>query len=191
MSREAIVEKILSDAQIKAEAMVGEAQDKAHAILADVAEQSKQYLAKSQSETDILVADIISRSKTVAELDSKKLMQAAKSVILERVFARALEKVRELDVNTYKELLLGMLKEAQDGDTVTLSKRDKGVLSADDIRAFANENGISLCVSDVDGDFDGGLLLSRDGVDKNLTFEVEIDLLRDIAEADIAKEIFG
>lgn len=191
MSREAIVEKILSDAQLKAEAMVGEAQDKAHAILADVAEQSKQYLAKSQSETDILVADIISRSKTVAELDSKKLMQAAKSVILERVFARALEKVRELDVNTYKELLLGMLKEAQDGDTVTLSKRDKSVLSADDIRAFADENGISLCVSDEDGDFDGGLILSRDGVDKNLTFEVEIDLLRDIAEADIAKEIFG
>lgn len=191
MSREAIVEKILSDAQLKAEAMVGEAQDKAHAILADVAEQSKQYLAKSQSETDILVADIISRSKTVAELDSKKLMQAAKSVILERVFARALEKVRELDVNTYKELLLGMLKEAQDGDTVTLSKRDKNVLSADDIRAFAEETGISLCVSDDDGDFDGGLILSRDGVDKNLTFEVEIDLLRDIAEADIAKEIFG
>lgn len=191
MSREAIVEKILSDAQLKAEAMVGEAQDKAHAILADVAEQSKQYLAKSQSETDRLVADIVSRSKTVAELDSKKLMQAAKSVILERVFARALEKVRELDVNTYKELLLGMLKEAQDGDTVTLSKRDKSVLSADDIRAFANESGISLCVSDVDGDFDGGLILSRDGVDKNLTFEVEIDLLRDIAEADIAKEIFG
>lgn len=191
MSREAIVEKILSDAQLKAEAMVGEAQDKAHAILADVAEQSKQYLAKSQSETDRLVADIVSRSKTVAELDSKKLMQAAKSVILERVFARALEKVRELDVNTYKELLLGMLKEAQDGDTVTLSKRDKSVLSADDIRAFANENGISLCVSDEDGDFDGGLILSRDGVDKNLTFEVEIDLLRDIAEADIAKEIFG
>lgn len=191
MSREAIVEKILSDAQLKAEAMVGEAQDKAHAILADVAEQSKQYLAKSQSETDRLVADIISRSKTVAELDSKKLMQAAKSVILERVFARALEKVRELDVNTYKELLLGMLKEAQDGDTVTLSKRDKSVLSADDIRAFAEERGISLCVSDDDGDFDGGLILSRDGVDKNLTFEVEIDLLRDIAEADIAKEIFG
>ncbi len=191
MSREAIVEKILSDAQLKAEAMVGEAQDKAHTILADVAEQSKQYLAKSQSETDRLVADIISRSKTVAELDSKKLMQAAKSVILERVFARALEKVRELDVNTYKELLLGMLKEAQDGDTVTLSKRDKNVLSADDIRAFADERGISLCVSDEDGDFDGGLILSRDGVDKNLTFEVEIDLLRDIAEADIAKEIFG
>ncbi|HAT83330.1 MAG TPA: V-type ATP synthase subunit E, partial [Clostridiales bacterium] len=41
------------------------------------------------------------------------------------------------------------------------------------------------------GDFDGGLILSENGVDKNFTFEVEVALLKEQTEAKTAKEIFG
>lgn len=191
MSREAILEKIISDAQIRADAMVSEAQDKAQTILADTAEQCKSYLAKTKSETDKMTDEIIARGKTVAELDAKKLLLGAKSEILNRVFARALEKLRELDKDAYKNLLLGMLENAQNGDTVILSEREKSILTSEDIAEFAKEKGIKLTLSKQTGNFDGGMILSGGGVDKNFTFEVEIDTLRDSVETDIAKEIFG
>ena len=40
------------------------------------------------------------------------------------------------------------------------------------------------------GDFAGGLILRGNGIDKNLTFEVELALIRDSAVAEIAKQIF-
>ena len=56
---------------------------------------------------------------------------------------------------------------------------------------FAKKKGINLTLSDKFGDFDGGLILSENGVDKNFTFEVEVALLKEQTEAKTAKEIFG
>ncbi len=50
---------------------------------------------------------------------------------------------------------------------------------------------ISLTLSDKLGDFDGGVILSENGVDKNFTFEIEVALLKEQTEANVAKEIFG
>ena len=55
---------------------------------------------------------------------------------------------------------------------------------------MAGDKGITLTLAKISGDFDG-MILSGNGVDKNLTFEVEIALLRDELETQIAKEIFG
>ena len=55
----------------------------------------------------------------------------------------------------------------------------------------AKEKGISLTLSDKLGDFDGGVILSENGVDKNFTFEIEVALLKEQTEANVAKEIFG
>lgn len=190
MSREAIVEKIVSDAEIRANSFVEEQSQKAHDIFADAAEQCRVYNDNFQMETDRMVADINARSKSVAELEVKKLHLAARMKVLDDVFSRAFEKLMTLDAKTLKSLLIGMLDEAEDGDTVIVGKRQSGALSKEDVqRAAANRN-ISLALSDENGDFDG-MIISGHGVDKNLTFDVEISLLRESLEAQIAKEIFG
>lgn len=191
MSKEAIINRILSDAQLKADSFVGDAQSKADEILAEAAEQCKAYLFSSQNETDKICDEIESRGKIVAELDAKKLQLGAKAHILDSVFYRALDKVRNLDVKNYKRLLLGMLELAEDGDVITISEREKDILTQKDIEKFSKTKGINLVLSDVFGDFDGGMILSGKGIDKNLTFEVEINALREISETEIAKEIFG
>ena len=60
-----------------------------------------------------------------------------------------------------------------------------------DAEKFAKEKGISLTLADKLGDFDGGIVLSENGVDKNFTFDVEVALLKEQTEANVAKEIFG
>lgn len=191
MSKEAIVDKIISDAEIRANSFIEEQTKKADEILAEAAEQCKNYFYAFKAETDTICADIESRAKTVAELDSRKILLATKTKVLDGVFQRALEKLKKLPANECKDLFKAMLRQvAEDGDTVTLGKAQSEVLDENDVLEIAREKGVSLKLSKSFGDFDG-MVLSGGGVDKNLTFEVEVDMLREEFETQIAKEIFG
>lgn len=191
MSKEAIVEKIISDAHLRAESIIGEAKAKADEVISVAAEECKAYLYNFKAETDKMVFDVEARSKTVAELDAKKLALAAKTKVLDVVYERTLDNLRNLDKDTYSELIFAMLQNAKDGDVVTISKREKDIVTTESLTQFAKEKGISLTLSDKLGDFDGGVILSENGVDKNFTFEIEVALLKEQTEANVAKEIFG
>ena len=191
MSKEAIVEKIISDAHLRAESIIGEANAKADEVISVAAEECKAYLDNFKAETDKMVFDVEARSKTVAELDAKKLALAAKTKVLDVVYERTLDNLRNLDKDTYSELIFAMLQNAKDGDVVTISQREKDIVTKESLAQFAKEKGISLTLSDKLGDFDGGVILSENGVDKNFTFEIEVALLKEQTEANVAKEIFG
>ena len=191
MSKEAIIEKIISDGQRKSDAILQEAKSKADEILAAAAGECKTYYDQSVYETGKLVDDILYRGKTVAELDAKKLQLGAKAKILNAVFDSALEKLRSLDKKAYKGLLLSMLANAEDGDEVIISAREKDILTAKDVNDYAAKRGIKLSLAKEFGDFDGGLMLRGKGIDKNFTFEVEVAMLRDEIEMNIAKELFA
>lgn len=84
-----------------------------------------------------------------------------------------------------------MLENAKDGDVVTISKREKDIVTKESLAEFAKKKGIKLTLAEQFGDFDGGIVLGGNGVDKNFTFEVEVALLKEQTEAKTAKEIFG
>lgn len=191
MSKEAIIDKILSDANLKGDAIIGEANEKADEIISLAAKQCKDYLYKSKTEIDRLTLEIDERSRSVAELDARKLLLAAKTQVLDSVYAKTLEKLRNLDKEQYSALIFSMLENAKDGDIVTVSEREKDIVTKESLADFAKKKGISLTLADKFGDFDGGVIISENGVDNNFTLEVEVALLREQTETKIAKEIFG
>lgn len=191
MSKEAIVEKIISDAHLKADSIVAEANAKADEIISAAAEECKEYMYSFKSETDKMIFDVDARTKTVAELDARKLTLAAKTKVLDVVYERTLENLRNLDKEAYSALVFGMLENAKDGDVVTISKREKEIVTKESLAEFAKKKGIKLTLAEQFGDFDGGIVLGGNGVDKNFTFEVEVALLKEQTEAKTAKEIFG
>ena len=191
MSKEAIVEKIISDANLKADSLVAEANAKADEIISAAAEECKGYMHTFKSETDKMIFDIDARSKTVADLDARKLTLAAKTKVLDVVYERTLENLKNLDKEAYSALIFGMLENAKDGDVVTISAREKDIVTEESLAKFAKSKGISLTLSKEFGDFDGGIVLGGNGVDKNFTFDVEVALLKEQTEAKTAKEIFG
>ncbi len=191
MSKQAIIDKIMSDAREKADAYTAEQSQIAAQITAESEEKCDKYRLESGRDTQKLAEDVLSRSRTVAELDAKKQLLAAKITVLDKVFERALDKLKALDKPQMKAVLTAMLDSAEDGDTVTLSAAAKDVLTAKDVADHAAKRGISLTLSKQYGAFAGGMIISGGGVDKNLTFEVEVAMLRESLEADIAKEIFG
>lgn len=191
MSKEAIIDKILSDANLKGDAIIGEANEKANEIISLAANQCKDYLYKSKTEIDRLTLEIDERSRSVAELDARKLLLAAKAQVLDSVYAKTLEKLRNLDKEQYSALIFSMLENAKDGDVVTVSEREKDIVTKESLADFAKKKGISLTLADKFGNFDGGVIISENGVDNNFTLEVEVALLREQTETKIAKEIFG
>ncbi len=191
MSKEAIIDKILSDANLKGDAIIGEANEKAGEIISLAAKQCKDYLYQSKTEIDRLTLEIDERSRSVAELDARKLLLAAKAQVLDSVYAKTLEKLRNLDKEQYSALIFSMLENAKDGDVVTVSEREKDIVTKESLADFAKKKGISLTLADKFGDFDGGVIISENGVDNNFTLEVEVALLREQTETKIAKEIFG
>ena len=191
MSKEAIVEKIISDAHLKADSIVAEANAKADEIISAAAEECKEYMYSFKSETDKMIFDVDARTKTVAELDARKLTLAAKTKVLDVVYERTLENLRNRDKEAYSALVFGMLENAKDGDVVTISKREKDIVTKESLAEFAKKKGIKLTLAEQFGDFDGGIVLGGNGVDKNFTFEVEVALLKEQTEAKTAKEIFG
>lgn len=191
MSKQAIIDKIISDAQLKADAIVGDAKSKADEIIAETAELCKGYIYNSKADTDRAVFDLEARSKTVAELDAKKLQLSAKAQILDMIFARTLDKLKNLDKERYTALVFAMLQNAEDGDEVVISQREKDIVTKESLEKFAKERGIKLTLCDELGDFDGGIVIKSKGVDKNFTLEVETQLLKEELETQIAKEIFG
>ncbi|MGN1100191.1 MAG: V-type ATP synthase subunit E, partial [Christensenellales bacterium] len=136
--------------------------------------------------------EIIRRRETVARLDVNKMMLGAKQRVLDKVFEQALEILENLPEDRYQELIEGMLsKYASDGDVVTVRKDRKATLTKVFFQAYGKLNGIKLGYDVKGGDFRGGMILSSDGVDKNLTFEVELQSLRDEIEPEIAAKLFS
>ena len=190
MSKEAIIKKITDDANAKADKLTEESKAKAEAILADARKECDEQLVAAREELERALGETLARSETVAELDSKRLLLDARLKILDRVFARALEKLVALDDKKMKSLLLSMLSAAENGDEVVLNERGKKLLG-EDVKEYAKKRKLSLTLSDEAGDFAGGVVLRQGGIEKNLTFESELSLLREREESNLAKQIFG
>lgn len=190
MSKQAIIDKIINDAKVKSDSFKEEQTAVADGIIAAAAEECKEYFYRSSAQTDAMAEELEERAQTVAELDAKKILLAARQQVLDDIFSATLKKLKTLDVKTRKKLLLAMLEYAEDGDTVTVAASDATALTQADVKKFADSKGIALSYS-VSEAVNGGMVLSGGGVDKNFAFDVEVEQLREEYETSIAKEIFG
>lgn len=189
--KQAIIDKIMNDAKANEKAILDESNKKVDEINCGIEKLVADLTEKSKIEQETLEHDIITRSKTVAELDSKKLILNAKNKLIDETFNKALDQILNLPKAKYEKLILGMLEFAEDGDIVTISKKEKSILTKEKIKAFATKKKINLTLAKDFGDFEGGIILSSKGIDKNLTFESEISILREDIEENIAKQLFA
>lgn len=189
--KDAIIQKILNDAKAQAEAVTAEANAYAKKIIDEVAVLNKSAISTAQKQAEVSGSEYIARRMTVCELDIKKQRLAVKKDMLDDVFAQAALKVRSIKPEQYKKVITGMLNvSAADGDIITVAKDDAKIIDKNFIADYAKSKGIKLTLDKELGNFSGGFILHSQGVDKNLTFEVEIKALREELEAEIAQLLF-
>lgn len=188
---ETIVEKIRSDAGVIAASTLEEGGKKASEILDSAKNDVRIYKEKILAETSALRDEIVRRRISVANSEVKKLVLAAKKEKLDEVYASVLDKLTTLPKDKYLAIITAMLSYAEDGDKVVICKRDSAVITPEFIASVSKKRNIKLTLADTYADICGGIILSGEYLDKNLSFETEMSLLREDTESTVAKELFG
>lgn len=185
--KEAIIEKILSDAR----AIVNSTLEEANIFCTDeisVAQNDvKVYREKNMAESYLEREEIIRRKITVANLEVKKLVLQAKQELIGVAFTQAVDAIKN-DTVSYQKLVERMINMANDGDIVTFSQLDKDLFDEKWLKAHTNKN---VKINKDYGTFCGGVILEGKGSDKNMTLEVELDSVRNNHEPEIAATLFG
>ena len=187
-----IIDKILSDAKHDAGEMLSEALKKAEALVAAKQSEADAEYDLSVEEARKAGEEVVRRRLTVADLEVKKLLLSAKKQAVDEAFEESLKKLLALPKEDYTALVGSMIASAaDDGDVVVISENDKNVLTKAVFDKISAKIGKKLTLSDTFGNFKGGVMLLGKGVDKNLTFESELALLRDEVEPEVAKIMFS
>jgi len=186
-----IVTQILEGAQYMATAVIVEAKAEAEKVIANAKAEAEAFLQKSREEIEALKDETIKRRITVAHLEARKILLAAKKKALDDIFARAAEVITSLPKEQYLAIIEGMLSHAEDGDTVKIARKDKAVITSAFIAGVAKEKGIKLTLSEEYADISGGIILSGGEVEKNLSLDVELRALREELEPRVAAKLFS
>lgn len=187
-----IIDKILSDAKHDAGEMLSEALKKAEALVAAKQSEADAEYDLSVEEARKAGEEVVRRRLTVADLEVKKLLLSAKKQAVDEAFGESLKKLLALPKEEYTALVGSMIASAaDDGDVVVISENDKNVLTKAVFDKISAKIGKKLTLFDTFGNFKGGVMLLGKGVDKNLTFESELALLRDEVEPEVAKIMFS
>lgn len=189
MSKEAILERIISDAQAAADATVAEAEGRAAKIIAE----AEARAARDRQGTSAIIAE---RSKAIADgkaaaarLDAAKVMLAAKRGVIDAVYARALEKLKALPQKDAVRLAEGLLLSyAEDGDELVFATNFAYKAQVLKLAVVAEKN---LKNSGKTADIDGGFILIGKNSDKDLSYGALLALDREERQAEIAAKLFS
>ena len=192
-----IKEKILQDAEVKANEIL----EKARLQAKEVLEKANQKAALRAKEISQKSAYEISEKKriinSIVELEMRKDILTAKQQSIDEVFDKVLERMNDLDDSKYEQVIFDMLIASVESgeEEVVMSESRRSKLSADFISKAnktleaAGKKG-KLKLSDETRNISGGFILKSQGVEINNSFEAVIRLYRDEIEPKVAEIFF-
>ena len=182
-----LAERIVTDAQDEARAVLAEAQTAAQGILRESEKAVSVRKAELNSQKNNAVTSLVSGYQTRAMLDAKKDALRKKRVVIDSAFTLAYEAMLSLDTEKRKSICKSMLlSQAEGGETVLPAKADRASLAA--IIAAMPEKKLSL--SKDDAAIDGGFILLGDGYEKDCSFRSLLDTVRDAEETAVYQLLF-
>lgn len=185
-----IIDAIIGEANAAAESNIAAAAARAEEITstarAKIAVDINNFNIKKTS----IIEEIVNRKKMVANIDAKKQNLNNKMHIIDEVFAGAPEAIHS--DKRYPEFLKKLIEDnAEDGDTVIICKTDSKTVNKAFIDSLKQTKGININLSKEFGDFVGGVIISNNNYDKNLTLESIVKQLRGDMEMEMATVLFG
>lgn len=192
MSIEKITSKILAQAdELKAQVMA-EAKEKSDGVLAEAKEKAEQLVADSQARGLEEKDKIISRRKSVADIDSRKVVLAKKQEIIAETFDKAVEAITGMEEADYIGLLvkLGAVCGITEGQLI-FNEKEKAAIGqkvADALNAAVPCG--QFTVADETRNLRGGYMLKAGQTFINNTVEALVDENKAGLTGEIVKMLF-
>ncbi|HIT24995.1 MAG TPA: V-type ATP synthase subunit E [Candidatus Enterenecus avicola] len=191
---EKIIDRISGDAQREVDDVLAQARAEADKILS-------QYQAQAQAEAD----DILTRGEkaavergerlaSVAQLECRKEVLAAKQEVIEEAFQLAMDKLTQLPQEAYVSLLADLAVEASSkgNEKLIFSVADRARVGKAVVVAANEKLGDKgqLTLAQETRPMQGGFILSDGAVEVNCTFETLVRLQRGTLSTQVAGVLF-
>ena len=189
--KDAIIAKIIDDAEKTAAGVIAEAEAKAKTIIDEANNLADEYRRERLAGLDEEKELIRERRESVAHLDVKKQYLKEKQNAINKVMDTALEKLSKLNDKEYTALIVSMLDNyAEDNDGLIFAKAKDKLFDNAFVEKYAKSSGKRVKFEGY-GDFSGGVILTKNGIDKNLTFDTILEDFRAERQAEIAARLFS
>lgn len=192
-----LTSKILKDAEGKRDSILNQAKAEGEAVVSKNVKRaesiSNETIEKANMESEVRKARVISNAK----LTVRNNQLQAKQEVIGKVFETAIERLNNLSTEEYVAFIETTLKSLDlDGtETIIINDKDKDVFNVKfltdlnkELMAQGKKGEISLNTA---GNFKGGFVLERNGIQINNTFESLVNSLRSELEFEVTKALFN
>lgn len=193
-----LTSKILKDAEVKRDN-----------ILAVAEEEKAKILNKKKDEAETLEATMLEKAKSEAQTRKERVISGAelkarneklqaKQTVIQQVFEKAVEELCKLGKEEYLSFIKnGVTSLAVTGDeNIILNAEgnklvDDAFISEINNELSANGKAGNLKLSSTAGNFRGGFILEKNGIEINNTFEALVESMKEEMELEVAKALFN
>ena len=163
-----IQDRILEQAREKAEEIETASLEQCNEIIKEAEAECAAILSEAREKADAQAQAMINRARSLAAMEERKNNLQQRQKLIDTVLGKALENVCKLSSDKKLELYKSMINTvgAEKG-IITLASKDLALAES-----LINSIGQSFEISDKAGIFAGGLILRRDKIEDNLTFDL-------------------
>lgn len=186
MSLESLKEKILSDAEKEAKALLEAAKKKAASIEAEAEADADKNREREKKEVAERIRALEEGSAATVRLEAKKFNLKERRRVIDTIYDRALESLFRIPEKESTELLLSLLKiYAREGDVVSLSEDYPYPAAAEKAVAKAGYK-----LSSKRAKIKGGFYLLGKKCDRDVSYAALLKADREENQAELAAKIF-
>ncbi|MEG0291950.1 MAG: V-type ATP synthase subunit E [Anaerovoracaceae bacterium] len=193
MSIEKITSKIVADAEASAKEFLEIEKQKSDGILKEAkdAAHSKIKLAEESGLSE--KEKLITRKKSVADIDGKKMILQGKQELINACFDEAIDRITSMEQSKYVDFLAQMVKKTGEtsGQLLMNDKERKNIGQDLVIKVKELIPGCNIELADEVRPIRGGFLLKNDLKYINGTVEALVDEGREALVLEVAKKLFG
>lgn len=186
--------------------IIKDAEDKSKEILASAEEEKNKILSKKMNIANELKAEIIMKSEKEAKSKKERMISAAtlkarnsklaaKQDVIQSIFTDSIDSLNNLSKGEFLEFVKNtILSLGEIGDQNLILNKDGIELIDINFVNSLNEslgNKGKITVSNEVGNFKGGFILEKDGVEMNNTYDALVSSLVDELEFEVASVLFN
>ncbi|MGN0734303.1 MAG: V-type ATP synthase subunit E [Anaerovoracaceae bacterium] len=192
MSIEKITSKIISEAQELRDKTLSEAAAQSDAVLAEARKKADEMVGDSRKRGAEEKEKIISRRKSVADIDCRKVFLAKKQELIGQCFDRAVDDIIAMDKDRYTELLTALgTNSGMTGGQLIFNEKERADIGQKVVDALNSRiEGGSFSLSDETRPLRGGYMLMCGQTFINNTIEALVEEARPELTAEVARMMF-
>ncbi len=196
MNAEQVIEKILSEAKATADGIVGEAKDKASAAQSDLEKTLGDFRQETAKLAETAGKERKEQMLASARMRLQKDYLAAKCDLLDEVFVKAVEQIKQLSDSEYLSFIESLMVKAVEtgGEEVIIGKNETRITD-NFIKQVNRKLGTgfkgNLLLAKETANIAGGFILRRGKVRINVSTDVLVEQARENMEMELAQDLFS